>query len=402
VTNESATELMGRLASPAGQSDPYPIYARLRELGEAVAGPDGSVVVTGYRAGSAVLHDNRLRKEPGRLLAQAGYPDWEQRPSLRTMYGSILMLNPPEHTRLRGLVSRSFTARRVAGLREAITRIADELLDGLGGTIDFIDAVAFPFPVTVIGELLGVPPADRAMFQPLVHDWAAVLEVLNPLAVDTADAAAITMRDYLGDLADERRAQPRDDLISALVADQRDGNSLTADELVTMAALILGAGFETTTGLLANGLIALLAHPEQADRLRTEPELAKPAAEELLRYDTPVQIIYSRIVVQDMLVGDLEVSAGQRLMTLIGSANRDPSVFTEPETLRLDRHEGTPLSFGGGIHHCLGAALARLEVQVIVPELLRRFPALRLAGEPARRGGLAIRGYASLPVALED
>jgi cytochrome P450 len=216
----------------------------------------------------------------------AGYPDWERRPSLQMLFGSMLMF--------------------------------------------------------MIGELLGVPAADRAMFQPLVRDWTPVLEILNPLAVDRADTAAIEIRRYL----------------------------------------------------------ALLETPAQADRLRAEPELAKTAAEELLRYDTPVQMLFGRKATQDMLIGDLEVHPGQRLVTVVGAANRDPDQFSEPDGLRLDRDEGPVLSFGGGIHHCLGAALARLEAQVMLPELLRRYPSARLAGVPVRRSGLTLGGYASLPIAL--
>jgi cytochrome P450 len=233
------------------------------------------------------------------------------------------------------------------------------------------------------------------MFQALVRDWAAVLEILAPLAVEEADAAATTIRTYLGELADERRARPREDLVSALAADD-----LTADELVTMTALILAAGFETTTGLLANGFLALLENPSQAERLRAEPELAKPAAEELLRYDSPVQVIYGRRATQETEVGELSVGEGQRLITLLGAANRDPTIFSEPDTLRLDRDEGTALSFGGGIHHCLGAALARLEAQLLIPELVRRFPHARIDGEPVRRAGVTIRGFTRMPVTL--
>lgn len=286
-------------------------------------------------------------------------------------------------------------------MRDAVTRIADELCDPLHGSIEFVDAVAFPFPVTVIGALLGIPAADRAMFQPLVRAWTSVLEILNPLAVDSADAAAIQIQSYLGELVRERRARPGEDLISALVADEDDDHQLSEEELVTMAALILTAGFETTTGLLANGFCTLLSTPHQADRLRREPALAKPAAEELLRYDTPVQMLYGRTATDDMVVGDLAVHAGQCLINLLGAANRDPRQFSEPDELRLDRAEGSVLSFGGGIHHCLGAALGRLEAQVMLPRLVKRYPHACLAGEPVRRHGLMIRGYTSLPIALE-
>ena len=398
----SVVSLMAELASPAGETNPYPIYRRLRDLGEVVTGPDDSLIVTGYRPCSALLRDHRLRKNPGRLLSGAGFPDWEQRPALRLMFKSLLMINPPEHTRLRGLVSRVFTAHRIAELRPAVEAIADGLLDELHGAVEFVDAVAFPFPVTVVGELLGVPAADRAMFRGLVNDWATVLELLNPPAVDRADAAATAIVDYFEQLIAARRADPRDDLVSALAnAPAGSEPPLSDEELIRTAALILAAGFETTTGLLANGLVALLEHPHEADRLRREPQLAKSAVDELLRYDAPVQLIYGRTAVDDVVIGDVALHAGQRVINILGAANRDPSFFSSPDDLILDRDEGVPLSFGAGIHHCLGAALARLEGQVMFPRLLRRFPGLELVGEPRRRPGLTVRSFDTLPVSLD-
>ena len=393
--------LMAELATPGGQADPYPIYDRLRELGDAATGPDDSLIVTGYRQCSALLREPRLRKNPGRLLTASGFPDWERRPALALMFKSMLMINPPEHTRLRGLVSREFTARRVAAMRPAVQAIADRLLNKLDGTVDFVDAVAFPFPVNVIGELLGVPASDRPMFRALVDEWAQVLELLHPPAVERADAAATAIVRYFEELVAARRRRPQADLISALATATGDGDPpLSDEELIQTAALILAAGFETTTGLLTNALVALLAHPHQADRLRREPELAKPAVDELLRYDAPVQLIYGRSAIDHVVVGDLSLHAGQRVITILGAANRDPTFFTEPGELILDRDEGIPLSFGAGIHHCLGASLARLEGQVLLPRLLARFPRLELAGPAVRRAGLTIRGYRSLPVAL--
>jgi cytochrome P450 len=396
--NEVAGEVLGALGGPAGRADPYPLYDRLRELGPAVAGPDGTLIVTGYRECSALLRDHRLRKTPERLLAASGYPDWPDRPSLRLMFGSILMLNPPAHTRLRRLVSAAFTARRVAMLRPAVERIVAQACDRLAGETDFVASFAFPLPVTVIGELLGIPAADRPMFQDLARDWTQVLEVLSPVAVDRADAAAAVIADYLADLAAHRRARPAEDLISAMAAAADDGDALSAEELVTMAALLLAAGFETTTGLLSNGLVALLAHPGQAVRLRAEPGLAGPAALELLRYDSPVQILFGRSAPAELDIGGLRLPEGQRVLTLLGAANRDPGAFSEPDQLLLDRAGQPPLSFGGGIHYCLGAPLARLEAQVAFPALLSRFPRLSLAGEPVWRAGLALHGHTSLPV----
>jgi cytochrome P450 len=404
-------EVVGRvltaLTTPAGQADPYPHYARLLAEGPpgmaAGTAPDGSLVVAGYRACSAVLRAHGLVKTPERALAAAGHPNWHDRPSLRLLYGSLLMLNPPDHTRLRRLVSAAFTARRVAALRPAVERITADLLDrmadGADGAADVVDTVAFPLPVTVIGELLGIPAADRPQFQQLVREWTAVLEFLSPLAVDTADAAAARVRDYLAGLAAERRARPADDLVSALVSAQAgDGGSCSDEELVTLAALLLAAGFETTTGLLANGVLALLRHPGEAERLRAGDVPADLAAEELLRYDSPVQMLFGRSAPEATEVAGLRLAPGQRLITLLGAANRDPAVFPEPERLLLDRRGEPPLSFGGGIHYCLGAPLARLEAEVAFPALLRRFPSLGLAGEPVPRTGLALHGLLALPV----
>jgi len=383
------------LAMPEGRADPYPLYERLRAIGPAVTAPDGTLVVTGYRECSMLLRDHRLHKTPERRLAASGYPQWQDRPALRLMFGSIMMLNPPVHTRLRRLVSACLTAR-VAGLRPAVERIVADTCEQIAGDSDFVTGFAFPLPVTVIGELLGIPAADRPMFAELVQDWSTVLEVLTPQAVDRADAAASIVAGYLADLATQRRDHPADDLISAMAAG--GGDKLTADELVTMAALLLKAGTETTTGLLSNGLVALLSHPDQAARLRAEPFLAIPAVEELLRYDSPVQMLSGRCAPDDLTIAGFDLSDGQRVFAMVGAANRDAAVFSDPDRLTLDRAQQAPLSFGGGIHYCLGAPLARLEAQIAFPALLTRFPRLALAGEPVSREGTALRGHTSLPI----
>lgn len=399
TTADIVGQVLLKLAEPEGRADPYPLYERLRACGPAVPAPDGTLVVTGYRLVSALARDHRLRKRPETSLTANGFPHWRQRPGLRLIFGSMLVANPPEHTRLRRLVSGAFTNRRVAGMRAAIEGLVSGLLDRMeaaDGPVDFIDEFAFPLPVTVIGELLGIPESDRMRFQPLVRDWTMVLDRLDEPTVAAADTAADTIIDYLGELIARRRREPADDLLSALATP--DG--LPDDELITMAALLFAAGFETTTGLLANGLLALLDHPDQADQLRQHPELAGSAVEELLRYNSPVQLLTSRTAPEAMNVGGLELAAGQRVIMLLGAANHDPEIFDDPARLRLDRDGEPPLSFGGGIHYCLGAPLARLEAQIAFPALLRRFPGLALAADPVPRDGLALHGLVRMPIHL--
>ena len=392
------TALLDELTTPAGREDPYPRYERLRAISPVVRAGDGALVVTRYADCTTVVRDPRLGQLPPDVFAKAGYPDWAEHPALRLLFTSLLMLNPPDHTRLRRLVSGTFTARRVEALRPAIARMVNDLLDGMTGTADFVTAFAFPLPVNVIGELLGVPRADRAQFQTLVRDWTQVLDALTPGALRAADAAATTIRGYLARLAADRRRNPGTDLLSALVAAEEGGNQLSEDELLTTTALLFAAGFETTTNLLANSLLALLRNPGQLRLLREQPDLARPAVEELLRFDSPVQIV-SRITTAPVELGGLTVPAGEHVVAYLGAGNRDPGRFTDPHRLDLGREDNAPLSFGGGSHYCLGAPLARLEAQLALPALLRRFPGLSLTGSPQRRNSLSIRGFTRLQVA---
>lgn len=388
---------MAALTSGPDRDDPYPVYARLRAAGTALEAPDGAMVVTGHRAVSALMRDHRLTKNPGRVLAAQGLPDWRDHPSLAMMFDSLLMRNPPEHTRLRTAVAQAFTPRRVAALEPAVRDVVADLLDRFdtSGPVDFVAAFAFPLPVTVIGELLGIPAPDRSMFEQLVHDWAGVLELLSPLAVERADVAAREIAAYLDALAADRLRRPAEDMMSSLVA-----SDLTRDEVVTMAALLLAAGFETTTGLLSNGLVALLEHPDQVDWWRAHPGDSESATTELLRFDSPTQMQFGRTAAAELTVGPVTLRAGQRVVSLIGSGNRDPDVYDAPDELCLDRVGPPPLSFGGGIHYCLGAPLARLETSIAMQALITRFGSIGLAGEPVRRTTLALRGHTALPIAV--
>jgi cytochrome P450 len=397
VETAEVAMLLSELTTMVGREDPYPRYERLRQISPIVRADDGALVVTRYADCATVTRDSRLGHMSPDMIAFMGYPDWADHPSLRQLFTSMLVLNPPDHTRLRRLVSSTFTARRVEALRPAIAAMVDDLLDRMDGAVDLVEAFAFPLPVNVIGELLGVPGPDRVQFQSLVRDWTQILEIINDDVLSVADPAAATIREYLADLAAERRRNPGPDLLSALVTAEQAGDQLTEDELLTTAALLFAAGFETTTNLLTNSLVALLANPDQLHLLRERPDLAAPAVEELLRFDTPVQIV-SRLVYEPVELGDVTVEAGERVVAYLGAGNRDPERFTDPDALRLDRADNAPLSFGGGIHYCLGAPLARLEAQEALPALVRRFPRLTLAGTPERRNSLSIRGYTQLPV----
>ncbi|MGV1009574.1 MAG: cytochrome P450 [Dermatophilaceae bacterium] len=401
VRTEQADSLLNALLTTEGRKDPYRTYHQLRALGPVVVAPDGALVLTRYADCDALLRDPRFgRGDPDRLFMTMGLPDWREHIGIYQWSTSMLLINPPDHTRIRRLVSGAFTARRVMALRPAVVALTERLLDGLGqatGPVNFVDAFAFPLPIAVIGELLGIPAQDCAPFQGLVRDWTALLDVYDGDVLAQADRAAAQIRDYLAGLAAQRRREPREDLMTALVRAESAGDRLTEDELLTTAALLFAAGFETTTHLLGNALVALLDRPDQLPSLVEGADGVATAVEELLRFDSPVQIS-GRMALTNANVAGVPVAAGQRVVAYLGAANRDPGRFPDPDRLDLRRPGVAPLSFGGGIHYCLGAALARLEAQVALPALFARFPGIAIAGSTRRRDGLTLRGYLSLPV----
>jgi cytochrome P450 len=392
-------EAVQTLLSAEGRVDPYPIYEVLRAAGPVVPLADSYVAVTGYAEADAVLRNPAFPVGDERLFDRT-VPEWRAHPSLVMLARSVLQLNPPDHERLRRLVSGAFTARRVAGLRAAIERLAKGYADRLADAaeVDFIAEFAYLLPVSVICELLGVPESDRPWFRPRAHDLTEVFDLRTSFEMSGPDTATEELVGYFAELVEVRRRDPGDDLTSALVAlHDADPGRINHAELLANLTLLLLAGFETTTNLLGNGLAALFAHPVALAALRADPSLIGPYVEEMLRYDAPVQLT-SRWTEQPASLDGVWVPRGAEVLLLIGAANRDPRRFAEPDRFDPARPGNQPLSFGGGAHYCLGAALARLEAQVAFPLLLARFPDLAPAGDPDRRDRLTLRGYATLPV----
>jgi cytochrome P450 len=395
-----AAAILEQLMTPAGRADPFPLYAAAHELGPVSALADSSFLICGYAAVNQVLRDPRFG------LAEPVSPD-SRNDALQLMNQSILRANPPDHGRMRSHISKVFTPRRVADLRPAIEAAVDDLLDHLaeaadGGPVDFMDHLAFPLPVTVICELLGVRPGDRRRFRPLAADLTEALELSGGMSA-SADTAARELAGYFAPLIGDRRAAPGDDLISALVAarDAGDGR-LSDEELLANLILLLVAGFETTTNLLGNGLAILLNCPDLTTALRAEQIPIAAFIEEVLRYDSPVQAVTRNALRGGLTVEGVPIPEGNDLILLIGAANRDPARYHDPDRFDPTRTDIRPLSFGAGPHICIGNNLARLEAAVAFPKLLTRFPHLSTppGRPPLRHDRLVLRGFQTLPVQI--
>ncbi|MFK0254919.1 cytochrome P450 [Streptomyces sp. NPDC090445] len=390
-------------ADPAFVADPFPLYRQLREEGRVrravIAGGLEAWLVTRYEDGLAALSDSRLSSDvrdasDRRLLQQL--PETER----DSMLSNMLRSDPPDHTRLRRLVSKAFTARRVAGMEPRIQAITDRLLDAVvpAGRADLVADFALPLPVTVISELLGVPVDDRHEFQ----HWTDRMLTRGAKPVDPAvvNEAWQHMRPYVTDLIRDKRAAPGDDLLSGLITARDEEQQLTEDELIAMVFLLLAAGYITTVNLIGGGIATLLAHPDQLDLLRSDPELLPGAIEEFLRYDGPVSPGIARFAREDVEIAGVAVPRGATVLIASAIADRDPARFPDPDRLDITRQDNAHLAFGHGVHYCLGAPLARLEGQIAIGTALRRLPGLALAVAPDeirwRPGGL--RGPVSLPV----
>ena len=386
------------LADPAFVDDPYPTLARLREQAPLVWHEQtGQWLALTYAAANDLLRDRRF----GRLWNDK--VPAEQYEPFNLLHRNQMMENePPAHTRLRSLVASAFARGHVERLRPRVQALADELLDAIDpASFDLIADYAEPLPVAVIAELLGVPQEDRRLLRPWSAGIVAMYEYGRTDEAGTAAvAAAADFTAYMRDLADARRREPHEDLVSHLVAAEDDGERLSADELVASAILLLNAGHEASVNAFGNGIVALLAHPDELDRVRADADLVQPAIEEMIRYDAPLQL-FERTARADVVLGDVTVPAGGKVAALLGSANRDPAQFAGADRFDVGRRPNPHIGFGAGVHHCLGAPLARMELQISLPTLLQRMPGLRLAGDPVRRPTFVLRGYSAVPAAAD-
>lgn len=402
----AGADLFGRLFDPAVRPDPYPVYAELRRRGPVPLDHMPAVVVAGYQDCEALLRDPRLSAERWRHASSTMDEDdipWDAPSSL--WQPSFLSLDPPDHTRMRRLVARAFNPRAVARLESEVARLVDELLDRAepGEPYDVVGSLAYPLPVTVICRMLGVPVAD----EPLFHRWSSQLaRFVDGLALAATGSedrfdwlpGMIEMLRYAEDLVAARRKRPGDDLISALLSIEEDGDRLTRDELVSTIVLLLVTGHETLVNLVGNSVLALLRHPEQLARVRADPALVPAVLEETMRYDAPVQLT-ARVLREPVRIGEHELDAGGLVFLLIAAANRDPAANPDPDRFDPGRADPRHLAFGLGPHYCLGAPLAKLQGGLALTRFVRRLADPVLAVDPPPyRDSVNLHGPSSLPV----
>ena len=397
--------------TPEGKADPYPGYAEVREATPLHHSNLGVLVSARYDDCNAILRDNHFGKgtfdfDPSIFgLTQAEFD--ERFPHSNDFNGSMLAMDPPDHTRLRGLVAKAFTPKTVKELEPKIHDLTDGFLAPLEGDVDVMSALALKLPITVISEMLGVPSADHDALLPHIRILLRTLAQFSPPSIEEFSenyVASNVVGDYFRDLAADKRAHPDDGMFTQLVHAEEEGDKLTEGELISTILLIFVAGYETTTNLIGNGLRALLLNPDQLQKLRDDRGLMKTAVEEMLRYDSPVQLTGRQVLADGVEVAGEPVEKGTEIITLLGAANRDPRTYDEPDRFDVARPGPAPLSFSAGIHYCLGAALARAEGHIVFGSLLDRYSTIEPAwtddAPPAYRDSLVLRGLESLPVRL--
>jgi cytochrome P450 len=400
----ATTEPLFNPLSPAFIRDPYPHYERLRNTDPMHVTSFGSFLASRHAEASLVMRDKRFGKDYVERSVRRYGPQIMEEPVFRSMKHWMLQQDPPDHTRLRGLVVKAFTARRVEDMRPRIQQIVDQTLDAIAdrGRMDLIEDFAFRLPVTIICDMLGIPEDHREVFYKSSRDGGRLLDPvpLSPAEIAEGNAANLMAQAYFQQLFELRRRSPGDDLTTQLVQAEEDGSKLSNEELTANIILLFGAGHETTVNLIGNGLLALHRNPDQLALLKANPNLITNAIEEFLRYDSSVQLA-GRVTLEDIDdLGGKKIPKGETVLCLLGSANRDPAVYPDrPDQLDITRPNVRPLSFGGGIHFCLGAQLARIEAEVAISTLLRRLPDLRLddAENPEWRPTFVLRGLKRLP-----
>ncbi|GAA1272583.1 cytochrome P450 [Sphaerisporangium rubeum] len=396
--------VIAAMVSPEGRKDPYPLYEELRAFGNLLHVKPGLVVAVGYAECTRVLREPRLLVQDDKNYDLI-YPNWRSHSSLRGFTNSMLYTNPPDHGRMRRLVTTALTPRTVASMRPTVERMSERLLDRLadlgadGSPVDLMGEFAFRLPVAVISELLGVPEDKQVWFREVAAEVMIALEGLtNVDELARADRAMDDLSEYLNELIERRSRTPEDDLLTRLVqARDDDGDRLTHDELMGNLMLLLNAGFDTTTHLIGHGVLQALERPEFAERLKNEPGFSVGYVEETLRFEPPVQAT-SRWAATEVEVMGVRIPADTKIVAIMGAGNRDPRRFPDPQTFDPDRTDVQPLSFAAGMHYCVGAPLARMEAQIALPMLLRRFPALAVAGTPSYRDRWLVRGHDYVPV----
>lgn len=397
------------ITDPAFKADPFPFYARLREEAPVfpvtlkLRGQQRAWLVTRHEDVLAVLKDDRRFVKD---MKNAMSPEqFKRAPKLPPGFGALqrnlLGLDGADHDRLKVLVHQAFTPRRVEGMRDITQAVTDAALDRAerAGRMDLVADFALPVPLTIIGRILGVPEQDNPKFNRGMKAFLAVASSPNPLLI----ASLLSFMGYLRKLIKTRRARPQDDLISALVTAQDSNDFLTDDEILAMVFLLLSAGHETTVNLIGSGVLALLQHPDQLARLQADPGLLKSGVEELVRFVVPAETATERYAAEDVTISGTRIPKGELVLAVIASANRDPAVFQDPNRLDVGRQHNKHLSFGQGMHYCLGAPLSRMEAQIAIGTLLKRAPNLRLAAPPNGlqwRKSFIVRGLEALPVTL--